>query len=88
MARMDYTIKHITIKDGEKEYFISFRDGLLNGVKVRTLDGFSEKAKVIDAYPPLPGVIGNMLMQSKSKRLQRFGVYLADRFRNRSDQSF
>lgn len=82
---MDYSIKHILIKDGEKEYFISFRVGLMQGVRVRTLEGFSEKAKVIDAYPPLPGVIGNMLMQSKGKWLQRFGIYLANRFRNRGN---
>lgn len=83
--RTDYTIKHIAIQDGEKKYFISFRDGPMHGVTVRTLDGFSEKAKVTDSYPPLLGVIGDMLMQSKSKRLQRFGVYLANRFRNGSN---
>lgn len=52
------------------------------------MHGFSEKAKVIDAYPPLLGVIGNMLMQSKNRKLQRFGIYLAGRFRNGSDKSF
>lgn len=84
-TRTDYSIKHIKIKDGDKEYFISFRDGLIHGVRVITLDGFSENAKITNTYPPLFGVIGDMLMQSDFQRLQRFGIYLANRFRNGSD---
>ncbi len=52
-TRVDYSVKHIRIKDGEKEYYISFRAGWRHGVRVVTLDGFSEKAKLTDAYPPI-----------------------------------
>lgn len=50
-TRTDYSIKHIQIKDGDKEYFISFRDGLMHGVRVIRLEGFSENAKITNTYP-------------------------------------
>lgn len=80
--RTDYTIKHITIKDGDKEYLVGFRCSLLRGVRVIHMSGFSPEAEVISTYPPLPGVIGDMLMVL-GVDLQRLGIYISKRFCNR-----
>jgi hypothetical protein len=82
--KTDYTIKHIVIQDGEKEYLIGFRDGLFRGVQVIHMSGFSPKAKTISTYPPLPGVIGDMLMELGAD-LQSFGIYISNRFGNKRD---
>ena len=87
-CKIDYSIKHICIQDGDKEYYISFRDSLLKGIQVGSLHGFSHNAEIKDAYPPLLGVVGNMLMGSRVKRLRKFGVDLAKRHRARRYNPF
>lgn len=82
--RTDYTIRHIIIKDGKKEYMIGFRCSLLRGVRVIHISGFSPKAEVISTFPPLLGVIGDILMVLGTD-LQSLGVYISKRFCNRCD---
>ena len=77
--KTDYTIKHIVIQDGEKEYLIGFRDDLFRGVRVIHMSGFSPKAKIISTYPPLLGVVGDMLM-ALGADLQHLGIYISKRF--------
>ena len=77
----DYGIKHINIKEGDKRYMVAWKYDIIRGVRVTALIGFSQDAVVEGAFPPLPGVIGEMLMRYKNKRLQRIGINIADRFR-------
>lgn len=88
MKKADYSIRHITIRDGEKEYLVSFRTGIWRGVSVVDLHGFSDKVKVISAYPPLFGVIADMLLhlgvrlkrqgqKGLGERIANLGVHIA-----------
>lgn len=63
---------------------IGFRYNLFRGVRVIHMSGFSKKAEVISAYPPLIGVVGDMLMVLGAN-LQSLGVHIAKRLGNRYD---
>lgn len=83
---VDYGIKHIRIECGGRTYNVAWKYDILRGVRVTDISGFGKGAVVTWAFPPLPGVMGEMLMHCKSRCLRRIGVHVSDRFRYVHDQ--